>query len=127
MTPDVNAIFVLEDQPEVCDALRLVLEPEVFRLTHCFEPADVLAALKKSIPCTIIADFCLREGDASGLIRQLKEMDLSSHIVLMSGIVNLIDKSKELGVNYWIQKPFELDRLVRLLRWLRMQCQAGMK
>jgi FixJ family two-component response regulator len=118
-----NTIFIIEDQPEVCEALTTVLTPEGFDIYSYAEPEELLDGLKQNTPGIVIADFYLRGMDASGLIKTLQRMHVPCQIVLMSGICNLPEKAKELGVNYWVQKPFELNHLLNLLRWLRMQSQ----
>jgi FixJ family two-component response regulator len=118
-----NTIFIIEDQPEVCEALTEILTPEGFDIYSFFEPEELLGALKDQMPGIVIADFYLRGTDAADLIRTLQQRHVPCQIVLMSGLVNLPEKAKELGVNYWVQKPFELTHLLNLLRWLRMQNQ----
>jgi DNA-binding NtrC family response regulator len=124
MTKDLLArILVADDQPDVLESLRLLLKNEGFEAETVASPAAVLAAVQTSDFDCLLMDLNYARDTTSGqegldLLAQLQTLDSTLPVVVMTawGSVDLAVDAMRRGARDFIQKPWDNQRLLAILR-----------
>jgi len=116
-------VLIADDQPDVLDALRLLLRPEGFVVDAVTTPADVLAAVSASSYDVALVDLNYTRDTTSGsegldLLAQVQAVDGDLPVVVMTawGSVEVAVEAMRRGARDFVQKPWENDRLLAILR-----------
>ena len=108
-----GGILVVDDDPDIRDSLREVLEDEGYEVACVGNGREALDHLKTTNPrpCVILLDLMMPVMDGQEMLRRLKEdPELSkTPVVVMSA--GRVSKS-ELQGSRFLAKPFELDDLL---------------
>lgn len=114
--------LVVEDDKSIQELLRETLEGEGFAVTCEKDGEWALKALTRRLPDLLITDVLLPSLSGFDLVEALRELPggESVPVVVMSGIYRGSRHHKEarktLGVRGYLDKPFELSRLLALVR-----------
>ncbi len=119
----VPRILAADDQPDVLEALRLLLKPEGFLLETADSPAAVLAAAESRELDVVLMDLNYTRDTTSGregmdLLAKLQAIDATLPVVVMTawGSVDVAVEAMRRGARDFVQKPWENARLVATLR-----------
>ncbi|MFL6227278.1 MAG: sigma-54-dependent transcriptional regulator [Pyrinomonadaceae bacterium] len=116
-------ILIADDQPDVLEALRLLLKREGFQIESVTSPATVLAALKANEFDLLFIDLNYTQDTTSGqegldLLSRVQQADPTLPVVVMTawGTVELAVEAMRRGARDFVQKPWENARLLSVLR-----------
>ncbi len=116
-------VLAADDQPDVLEALRLLLKPEGFLVETAGSPAGVLAAAEAGELDVALIDLNYARDTTSGregldLLSKLQAVDATLPVVVMTawGSVDLAVEAMQRGARDFVQKPWENARLVATLR-----------
>src|SRR5262244_1643398 len=116
-------ILVADDQPDVLEALRLLLKGEGFKIESASSPAGILEAVDSDEFDAVLMDLNYARDTTSGqegldLLSQLRSHDPTLPIVVMTawGSVELAVEAMRRGARDFVQKPWENSRLLTILR-----------
>ena len=119
-------ILLIDDDPDMHEALKMILEPEGFRLTCCLTGPLGLEAMRRDPPGLILLDVMLTTpSEGFHLAYQIKNDDRFKEIpvIMISAIGRTMemDFASELGSDYlpaekFINKPFEASLVLTAVR-----------
>jgi DNA-binding response OmpR family regulator len=113
---DAKYILVVDDDPDILEALRFMLEEEGFRVqtTEKGEYAESLRDDNGGLPDLIILDVLLSGKDGRTICKKLKSQDDTRHvpIVMISAHPDAERSVKEVGADAFVAKPFSIDNLL---------------
>jgi phosphoserine phosphatase RsbU/P len=125
-TPDVAIsprVLIAEDQPEVIEAIRLVLKQEGIHCEAVTSPEAALAALSSQEFDLVLMDLNYTRDTTSGsegleLLNRLQRENSSVPIIVMTawGSVEVAVEAMRRGACDFIQKPWDNWRLLGLVR-----------
>ncbi len=122
-------ILIADDQPDVIEALRLLLKSEGFDLQTAASPAQALERVRERRFDAALVDLNYTRDTTSGkegldLLGNLLELDAALPVVVMTawGSVEGAVEAMRRGARDYIEKPWDNDRL---LATLRAQVQLG--
>jgi len=122
-------ILIADDQPDVVEALRMLLKSEGYYAEAAASPAGVLQALEARDFDVLLMDLNYTRDTTSGtegldLLSRIQLIDSGLPIVVMTawGSVELAVEVMRRGARDFIQKPWENSRLLSILR---TQIQLG--
>src|SRR5918996_5467099 len=89
MTERKKRVLIADDQPDVLEALRLLLKGEGFEIATAASPAGVLQAVESSDFDAILMDLNYTRDTTSGregfeLLTKLQELDSTLPIIVMT-------------------------------------------
>ena len=120
---DLPAILIADDQPDVLEALRLLLKGEGFAIETAASPAQVLAALEARDFAAVLMDLNYTRDTTSGqegldLLARIREIDATLPVVVMTAwaSVELAVEAMRRGARDFIQKPWDNARLLAIVR-----------
>ena len=122
-------ILIADDQPDVIEALRLLLKSEGFELQAAASPAQALDRVRGGRFDAALVDLNYTRDTTSGkegldLLANLLQLDPALPVVVMTawGSVEGAVEAMRRGARDYIEKPWDNDRL---LDTLRAQVQLG--
>lgn len=109
-------IYVVDDDTDVCDLLRSLLEDYGYAITAFQTGREARAAVKREPPDLLIIDLALPDMNGLDLVRELWS-DVRFGLVILTGRAAVSDRvlGLELGADDYITKPFEPRELVARL------------
>jgi DNA-binding NtrC family response regulator len=122
MSPTPLRILVADDQPDILQALRLLLKGEGFQVETITSPGGVLAALETRDFDVLLMDLNYTRDTTSGLegldmLTRIQRLDASLPVVVMTayGSVEGAVEAMRRGARDYLEKPWDNARLVALL------------
>jgi DNA-binding NtrC family response regulator len=116
-------ILVADDQPDVLQALRLLLKSEGFSCRTASSPAEAADALKSEAFDAALIDLNYSRDTTSGkegleLIETLRAIETQLPVVVMTawGTIDIAVEAMRRGAGDFIEKPWENRRLISVLR-----------
>lgn len=124
MSRDAQPLILLaDDQADVIEALRLLLKGEGFRTDSASSPAGVLAAVESRDYDAVLMDLNYSRDTTSGkegmdLLTSICAIDATLPIIVMTAwsSLELAVEAMRRGARDFIQKPWENERLVSVIR-----------
>jgi DNA-binding NtrC family response regulator len=118
-----SRLLVADDQPDVIEALRLLLKPEGYSIDTASSPVQILRSLELRDFDVLLMDLNYTRDTTSGeegldLLQRIHTADESLPIVVMTawGSVNVAVEAMRRGARDFIQKPWENERLLSIVR-----------
>src|SRR5881394_3659799 len=119
----VPRVLIADDQPDVLEALRLLLKGEGYRIESAGSPAGILESLDANDFDAVLMDLNYARDTTSGqegldLLSQLRSHDPTLPIVVMTawGSVEVAVEAMRRGARDFVQKPWENARLLTIVR-----------
>jgi len=116
-------VLIADDQPDVLEALRLLLKSEGFQIETATSPTQILSAIEAKDFDVVLIDLNYTRDTTSGqegldLLSQIQVMDSALPVVVMTawGSVDLAVEAMRRGARDFVQKPWENERLISILR-----------
>ncbi len=116
-------ILIADDQPDVVNALLLLLKGQGYETETASSPAELLRVLAASEFDLLLMDLNYARDTTSGregldLLSHLKENEEAPAIVVMTGwaTVGLAVEAMQYGVADFVEKPWTNDRLLEILQ-----------
>ncbi len=119
----VPRVLIADDQPEILKALSFICSAEGYQTVTVNSPAAVLAKLGKEDFDVVLIDLNYRQDIVAGkegldLLKQIGTIDSSIPVVVMTAYasIQLAVEAVRLGAKDFLQKPWENERLLSILR-----------
>ena len=116
-------ILVADDQADVIEALRLLLKPEGFNIDTATSPQQILRQLELKDYDVVLMDLNYTRDTTSGaegldLLQRIHTADESLPVVVLTawGSVNVAVEAMRRGARDFVQKPWENERLLSIVR-----------
>jgi DNA-binding NtrC family response regulator len=116
-------ILVADDQPDIREALRLLLKAEGYAIATAASPAAVLAAVQGADFDAVLLDLNYARDTTTGregleLVSELQALDATLPTVVMTawGSVEKAVEAMRRGARDFIEKPWDNPRLLATLR-----------
>ncbi len=110
-------IVIIDDDPDVCEALSLILAPEGYRLSTFLSGPEGMAAIRADPPDLLILDIMLASPSegfhvANELRRDDRLRGLPIVMISAIGLTMGLDYAKELGIDsmpaeLFLEKPLK--------------------
>src|SRR5467141_1849917 len=116
-------VLIADDQPDVLEALRLLLKTEGYQIELVSSPAGVLNALDAREFDVVLMDLNYARDTTSGqegldLLSRIQALDSTLPVVVMTAwsSVKVAVEAMRRGARDFIPKPWENERLMSILR-----------
>ncbi|HUB00838.1 MAG TPA: sigma-54 dependent transcriptional regulator [Terracidiphilus sp.] len=116
-------VLVADDQPHILEAVELLLKPQGFDVDCVRSPQLLIEAMGQADYDVLLIDLNYTRDTTSGqegldLLQRIQEIDGRVPVIVMTawGNIGLAVESMKRGARDFIQKPWENERLVSLIR-----------
>jgi len=110
-------ILVVDDEPEVANAIRMVLDGGVYKIETAKDGEEGRAKFEPGKYDLVITDFKMPNMDGLELAAAIKERSPDQTILMITAYVEAVkEDAKGLSkIDFLIEKPFSLQRLQEVL------------
>lgn len=107
-------LMVVDDNPDICNVLQIILESDGYRVITASDGLDALEKLQQNErPSLILLDWMMPRMDGESFIETLRASTLQDiPVIIMSGQKEATNKGRKLQGNMCLVKPVELDDLL---------------
>ena len=124
-------ILIVDDDPDILDALTIILEARGYEVVMAKDGVEGLANLKAEKPDLMILDLLMPKMDGFAVCKELQDPRWSEYrdipILILTSVREEasrrryeLETGRELDVNDYVEKPFApdvlLERVGRLIR-----------
>jgi DNA-binding NtrC family response regulator len=116
-------LLVADDARDILDALELLFRSEGYEVSTAASPAAVLAAVEERDYDALLMDMNYMRDTTGGtegldLLSRLQQLDITLPVVVMTawGSIEGAVEALRRGARDYIQKPFDNERLLQVLR-----------
>ncbi|MES2437033.1 MAG: response regulator [Patescibacteria group bacterium] len=115
-----KTILLVDDTPDILDALELVLGMEGYAIERATTQSQVDERIKDTseLPNLILLDVLLSGQDGRVIAKSLKAASKTKNIpiIMMSAHPNVSKTITEAGADDFIAKPFEMEELLSKIK-----------
>ncbi len=119
-TRTLKVILAIDDDPDLLDVIRLVLEKNGYHMVAAESAEEGLRKYKETKPDLIIVDLMMEEVDSgAGFVKELRALGNTAPIYMLSSVGDSLHMSTdytELGLTGIFQKPIDSNTLLSTLR-----------
>ena len=114
-------ILIVDDDPDVREAVKIVLETQLYQLTFASNGEECLEQVKKNTPDLIILDLLMPKKDGFEVIKELRGHPSYPRIpILVLTVVKKeaagrryeLETALRMDVDDYIEKPIQPDDLI---------------
>ena len=111
-------ILIIEDEKQLCQSIAEGLRMDGYEADTCFDGDEGLELCLVENYDLILLDLNLPGVDGLEILRQFRESDTSTPVLILSARGQIQDKVEglDLGANDYITKPFGTDELLARVR-----------
>ena len=120
---DPPLVLIADDQPDIVEALRLLLKAEGYRTVTAHVPEGVVALLDRHEVDAALIDLNYTRDTTSGregldLLSRIRAIDSTLPVIVMTawGSVDKAVEAMRIGARDFIEKPWDNARLLTTLR-----------
>src|SRR5689334_17812781 len=120
---DALRILAADDQQHILEALELLLKPEGYKVDSVQSPVLAREALARCSYDAVLIDLNYTRDTTSGqegldLLSEIVALDSALPVIVMTawGNIELAVEAMRRGARDFIQKPWENERLISILR-----------
>jgi CheY-like chemotaxis protein len=118
-------ILVVDDDPDVREAVKIVLETQLYQLTFASNGEECMEQIKKNRPDLIILDLLMPKKDGFEVIKELRVHQSYPQIpILVLTVVKKeaagrryeLETALHMDVDDYIEKPIQPDDLINRVK-----------
>ena len=118
-TNNKKRILVVDDEPDICLVLKLVLEKTGCLVDYYYNPILALDEFKPNLYDLIILDIQMPDINGFQLYREIKRKDINAKICFLTASESIFDIAHKFSPVYtFIRKPIENNDLIRIINGL---------
>lgn len=112
------SVLIVDDERSIRDTLALILEAEGYEVRTAGSAEDGLTALEQRRADLVILDVRLPGMDGLEALREIKQRDEQTDVIMISGHATLSDavEATRFGAFDFLQKPLNRDRVLITVR-----------
>ena len=111
-------ILMVDDEREICRVISTVLKKEGYRINKAYNGGQAIKKIKEKNYNLIILDYKLPDINGIRVVEEVRPTNPTLKVIMISAYGNPLTKSmaKNLGVYRFLEKPFDLNRLVKVVK-----------
>lgn len=115
-----HVILAIDDDQDVLDALRMILEAKGYVMLEANSAEEGLRAYRRNPPDLLIVDLMMEEVDAgTSFVKELRALGNTAPVYMLSSVGDNLNANTDyaaLGLSGVFQKPLNPDLLLSILR-----------
>jgi len=106
-------VLIVDDEQSLVDFLSVLCAGEGLTVATAYSVGEARERLAESTPDLVLCDMMMPDGNGLDLLREIREADLPSSVVLMTAYTSTKSaiEAMKLGAYDYVPKPFDVDEL----------------
>jgi len=114
--PGAGSVLVVEDDPDLVALMEVILQDAGYRVSTATDGFEALARIEAEMPSLILLDMRMPRMNGWEFAGEFRtRWDRSCPIVVVTAAENARLRAEEIGADGWLEKPFDLEDVVRLV------------
>jgi DNA-binding response OmpR family regulator len=113
-------ILAIDDDPDVLNTLRIILEANGYQMVDAYSAEEGLKKYKESKPDFILVDLMMEEVDAGlNFVKEIRLLNNKSPVYMLSSVGDNLSQTAsyiELGLDGVLQKPVNSNTLLKIIQ-----------
>ncbi|MFA6187480.1 MAG: response regulator [Phycisphaerae bacterium] len=113
-------ILAIDDDPDVLNTLRIILEANGYQMAEAYSAEEGLRKYKESKPDFILVDLMMEEVDAGlNFVKEIRLLNNKSPVYMLSSTGDSLSQTTnytELGLDGVLQKPVHSNTLLKIIQ-----------
>jgi len=111
-------VWIVDDEPAVCSAIKRLLVASGFKVQAFLSSAHVAESGRPTVPCCLILDVHLPEGDGLAFLEGLNRAGTRIPTIFITGYGNvpMSVRAMKAGAVDFLPKPFDAEELLTAVR-----------
>ncbi len=120
MTEKKCVILAIDDDPDVLNGLRIILEASGMEMVEAYSAEEGIKKYKESKPDFILVDLMMEEVDAGlNFVKEMKILNNKAPIYMLSSVGDSLSQNMnytDLGLDGLLQKPVNNKTLLKIIQ-----------
>lgn len=116
----MKRILLIDDNRDILETFNYMLTDLNYSVTTCIDSTEgLLKAINEDFEL-ILTDYEMPNKNGCEIIKEVKRVKPNSAIYLLTGYYeeNVINKAREVGATGIMNKPFEVSKIISILKYL---------
>ena len=115
---NLDKILVVDDERDICRMISNILKEEGYKVDKAYNGGQAIKKIKARGYNLMILDYKLPDMDGINVLKEVRRIKPSLKVIMISayGSPSIKSMAKKLGAYRFLDKPFDLDRLVRVVK-----------
>lgn len=111
-------VLIVDDEPDITNAIAYCLLKLGVSVKTATSGREALNIILTDIPRLVLTDINMPNGDGIFLINEIRSQGLTIPVIVMSGKNQkaLESEFKRLKVSQLINKPFDLEKIITIIK-----------
>ena len=107
-----KTILVVDDEPDIRESVKMILEPNGYKIIMAIDGDDCLKKLEKQTPDLILLDIMMPGKPVAEVIKQIKDIKIAFMSVVRISEARKKGLTEQDNIVDFLQKPFNVDDLI---------------
>ena len=118
MKKDKRTVLIVDDDADIRDLMKIILEHEGYRVNVAADGFEALQQLQGGAhPSLILLDLMMPRMDGEQFLKEMRSTRFSgTPVIIMSGHAAAQTKANELHVDFCLMKPVECSELLTTVK-----------
>lgn len=110
-------ILVVDDEILICELLDEFLSMIGYQVTTTTKGQEAISKFEEINPDVVMLDIKMPKITGIEVLRKIKEINSDTIVIMLSafGDSNIVRESLQIGANYYMEKPIDLEGLKNIL------------
>lgn len=109
-------ILIVDDDPDIVSAMQCGLVARGYDVRVARNVAPAMEIISTAAPAIVFLDYYLAGDNSAEFVRKAQALYPGMPIILMTAADSACERAKNIGLAYYLQKPFELENLLEVVR-----------
>lgn len=115
-------LLIADDNKEFCDILQEYFsdQEDIELIGIAYNGVEALKMIEEEEPNVVVLDIIMPHLDGIGVLEKLNDVDVRPKVIMLTafGQESMTQKAVQLGADYYLLKPFDIDVLSNRIRQL---------
>jgi len=113
-----ETICLVDDEPEILNALRGILEDEGYQVVTAHSGYEALKVIRSELPDLVLLDIWMPDLDGLETLKQIRQQFATIFVIMMSGhgTIETAVTATKLGAYDYMEKPLDREKVLILVK-----------
>lgn len=114
----MSSVLVIDDEREICESIKMILEYEDYQVDYSTDSTEGLAKIESGSFDVVLLDIQMPGMNGFEVLKNLKDRGIDTSVIVISAFSSLENavKATKLGAFDFIEKPIDRDKLLLSVR-----------
>ena len=114
----MDKVLVVDDERDICRMISNILKEEGYKVDKAYDGEQAIRKVKARGYNLMLLDYKLPDIDGINVLKEIRRIKPSLKVIMISayGSPSIKSMAKKLGAYRFLDKPFDLNRLIKIVK-----------